>query len=159
MWLKLRSAGPIQGGIPQHFILSKRNVSGATQQYQFNTNGSRILLANFWYSPANTNLAVNSISALNIDSWYNVCTVVRGKTAGSIIEFYLNGVLTQSGSVPIGQTLISLSLQTILGRNSWNNNQNLGSDFDLSQLLIYNAALTPQEVRNNYQITKYKHQT
>ena len=52
-----------------------------------------------------------------------------------------------------------MSLQTILGRNSWNNSQNLGSDFDLSQLLIYNAALTPQEIWNNYQVTKYKHQT
>jgi hypothetical protein len=42
---------------------------------------------------------------------------------------------------------------------SWDNNQNLGSDFDLSQLLVYNTDLTPQEVWDNYQITKYKHQT
>jgi hypothetical protein len=159
MWLKYRSTGPIQAGVAQQFILSKRDVSGATQQYQFNSSADRILVANFWYSPDNTPLAVNSVSSLNIGSWYNVCAVVRGKTAGSIVEFYLNGRLTQSTTVPLNKTLISVSLQTILGRNSWNNSQNLGSDFDLSQLLIYNAALTPQEIWNNYQVTKYKHQT
>jgi hypothetical protein len=159
MWLKYKSAGPQEAGVPRQFILGKRDASGASQQYQFSSETSRILAANFWYSPDNTNLFVNSVSALDIGSWYNICAVVRGKVAGSRIEFYLNGRLTQSTTIPANKTLIYVSKQIIIGRNSWDNNQNLGSDFDLSQLLVYNTDLTPQEVWDNYQITKYKHQT
>ena len=157
MWLKLRSDGP--GSPSTQFIIGKRTVAGTTQQYQFNSGGSegRFIKFNFWYSTSI--VVVNSTTVLALNTWYNLTAVVRGLTAGSLIEAYVNGRLESTGTVPVGATLNTVLLQTIIGRNSWDNAQNLGSDFDLSQLLIYNCALTKQEVWNNYQITKYKHQT
>ena len=156
MWLKLRSDPP--NGT--QFIIGKRTVSGTTQQYQFNSGGSgvnRYIRFNFWYS--STLITVDSTTVLDLNTWYNLTAVVRGLTAGSLIEAYVNGRLESSTTVPVGATLNTLSLQTIIGRNSWFDSSNLGSEFDLSQLLIYNCALTRQEVWDNYQITKYKHQT
>jgi hypothetical protein len=95
---------------------------------------------------------------LTTNRWYNITAVVEGLTAGSLVNLYIDGTYTAQLTVPSGSTLNAISKQIIIGRNSWNNFSNYGSDFDLSQFLIYNVALTPQEVRNNYQITKYKHQ-
>jgi hypothetical protein len=155
MWLKLKSNGPTG----TQFIIGKRNATGINQQYQFNSGGSgvnRYIRFNFWYSTSI--ITVDSTTVLNLDTWYNLTAVVRGLTAGSLIEAYINGRLESTGSVPVGATLNTISQQIIIGRNSWLDSSGLGSEFDLSQLLIYNCALTRQEVWNNYQITKYKHQ-
>lgn len=156
MWLKLRSDGPTS----TQFIIGKRTVTGTTQQYQFNSGGpgaSRNIRFNFWYSTSI--VTVDSTTVLALNTWYNLTAVVRGLTAGSLIEVYVNGKLESTGTVPVGATLNTVLLQTIIGRNSWVDSSGLGSEFNLSQLLIYNCALTKQEVWNNYQITKYKHQT
>jgi hypothetical protein len=47
--------------------------------------------------------------------------------------------------------------QIIIGRR--NPDTSNRAAMDLSQFLIYNVALTPQEIWSNYQITKYKHQS
>jgi hypothetical protein len=156
MWIKLRTSGPVGNAGANQWILGKRDSGGTSQQYQFATDSNLRLNVNFWYG--STTIATSPSPTLTINRWYNITAVVEGLTAGSLMNLYIDGTRIASASVPSGNTLNVVSKQIIIGRNSWNNSQNLGSDFDLSQFLIYNVALTPQEVRNNYQITKYKHQ-
>ena len=156
MWIKLRTSGPVGNLGATQWILGKRDNAGTSQQYQLATDSSLNLNTTFWYG--STAIGLTPSPTLTTNVWYNITTVVEGLTAGSLVKSYLNGTLRSTFEVPVGATLNTLSKQIIIGRNSWDNAQNYGSDFDLSQFLIYNAALTPQEVWNNYQITKYKHQ-
>jgi hypothetical protein len=158
MWIKLRTSGPVGNLGATQWILGKRDATGASQQYQFITDNSLRLNVNFWYNSSNSTIVTAPSPTLTTNRWYNITTVVEGLTANSLVNLYIDGTRIASASVPNGATLNTISKQIIIGRNSWTNFQNYGSDFDLSQFLIYNTALTPQEVRNNYQITKYKHQ-
>ena len=91
---------------------------------------------------------------LSSTTWYNVGFTLSNNTAGSTLTGYLNGAAQYTATLT-GDMVYS-NKQIIIGRRNLDTSNRAA--MDLSQFLIYNVCLTPQEVWNNYQITKYKHQ-
>jgi hypothetical protein len=87
-------------------------------------------------------------------TFYNVGFTLSNNTSGSTLTGYLNGVA--QGTVTLPGDMVYANKQVIIGRRNVDTSNRAAMDF--SQFLIYNVCLTPQEVWNNYQITKYKHQ-
>jgi len=142
----------------QNWYINKRPNTGTTQaQWQLIGSNGKFIPAIFYtgsYLDANS-LSVSSLTTFTANTWWNVGFTLTGNNAGDILSVYVNGRLENSAS--LANSVTYSSNQIIIGRNNWTSTVNL-MNADLSQVLIYNACLTPQEVRNNYQITKYKHQ-
>lgn len=158
LWVK-----PTATAQTRNWYINKRPNSGTTQaQWQLTgaqqaTGFIKFIPALFYtgsYLDANA-VSLESTSPFPINTWYNVGFTVTGNNAGDTFSLYVNGKL--EGSTTLINSITYTSNQIIIGRNNWNSTTNMMSAY-LSQVLIYNACLTPQEVWNNYQITKYKHQ-
>jgi hypothetical protein len=152
LWVRRRGGGGSAG----QWLINKRtgNFNEITSYYQItvsNTTGFSIAIAN------QTANGIGFSSANILDNvWYNIGFTIEDRTSTSIARGYLNGV--QLGSpIAIGNAgMPTGSQEIIIGKQTWSTTGN--ANVDMSQVLIYNVALTPQEVWNNYQITKYKHQ-
>lgn len=151
------------------FIWVRRKGTGGTGgQWLINKRVTAFSSANSYYhitfttTPA-VNIAINNQSAglvfnsstISNNVWYNIGFTIEDRTPTSRVTVYLNGVsygtsLMGGTGMPVG------SREIIMGRQAWSTTGNANAD--MSQVLIYNTCLTPQEVWNNYQITKYKHQ-
>lgn len=154
LWVRPRGSTNLN----QNFYINKRPNSGTTQaQWQMVGSAGRFTTAIFYtgsYLDANS-LAISSTTIFTINTWWNVGFTLTGNNAGDIFSIYVNGKL--ENSTVLTNSITYSSNQIIIGRNNWDSTSNMMNAF-LSQVLIYNACLTPQEVWNNYQITKYKHQ-
>jgi len=149
--------------LAQNFYINKRSnvtslIPGVGCQWQINGGTSAKFYGSVSYTGSIINFAVASSSATYSNNiWYNVGFTLTGPNVGDTITLYVNG---KQDGIPTTLTnnVIFGSRQIIIGRNDWASTSNM-MNADLSQVLIYNTCLTPQEVQNNYQITKYKHQT
>ena len=138
------------------FIIAKQ-IAGTSISWGLNglqsTNSGPLKLNFYLGSTDNANSPTYSIVT---GSWCQVGATVDSGSASNFINLYINGQLVTT--TPITTFPTPVSQQIIMGRPNWASNT-VRSNFNMSQLLVYNCALTPQEVWNNYQITKYKHQT
>ena len=150
IWARRKGNGGAQG----QWLINKRqtNFSAADSYYQIGfTNDPGINIA---INNQSTGVLLNYRPISN-NVWYNIGFTIEDVTPTSRVTAYLNGVpygtsLMGGTGIPVG------SKEVIMGRQAWSTTGNANAD--MSQVLIYNACLTPQEVWNNYQITKYKHQ-
>ena len=90
----------------------------------------------------------NSTQSLDIGRWLNLVAIVRGATD---MDLYVDGINYAGSYSGLGG-----SLDYITGgvpRIGYINTS-YGSSFKISEMLIYNKALTADEVRQNYEATK-----
>ena len=151
------------------FIWARRKGGGGAQgQWLINKRVTAFSSADSYYqiiisTATRFSIAINNQSAgiilnspvISNNVWYNIGFTIEDVTPTSRVTAYLNGVAYDTSlmggiGMPVG------SKEVIMGRQAWSTTGNANAD--MSQVLIYNACLTPQEVWNNYQITKYKHQ-
>lgn len=152
LWVRPKNATALN----RNFYINKRPNSGTTQA-QWQLTGNTTFTATVFYTGSfQTFEGVNSTTSFSINNWWNVGFTLTGNNTGDILSIYVNGKLENSATLTNSVTYSPS--QIIIGRNNWQATANM-MFADLSQVLIYNTCLTPQEVWNNYQITKYKHQT
>lgn len=140
----------------RNFYINKRPNSGTTQAQWQLTGNTNFTATVFYTGSFQTFESVSSTTAFTINNWWNIGFTLTGNNTGDIFSIYVNGRL--ENSAVLTNSVTYSSNQIIIGRNNWTSTANM-MFADLSQVLIYNTCLTPQEVRNNYQIAKYKHQT
>ena len=92
-------------------------------------------------TPTQTNIGY-SVSNLNTSSWYNIVATQAGN--GGAMNLYVNGTVIASGTAP---TTINDSTNLLIG--TWNGG---GRFFNgsISQIQIYNRALSAQEIQQNF---------
>jgi hypothetical protein len=151
IWVRRKGAG----GSGQ-WLINKRQVNFAAPDSYYHITFTNDPKANISINNQSSGLIFTSSAVISNNVWYNIGFTVENVTPTSTVTAYLNGVPISSSlmggiSMPVG------SKEIIMGRQAWSTTGNANAD--MSQVLIYNACLTPQEVWNNYQITKYKHQT
>jgi len=98
---------------------------------------------------ANIGNNIYSETLYNINGWQHIVFVYDGSLTGNSnrLKVYINSVLGSStyvGTVPSSQDPSSVFA---IGRRHWTNGF---SKFDISQLLMYNRALSASEVVQNY---------
>ena len=140
------------------FINKRSNTSSTTPGVgaQWQLTGNNTFSVSVFYTGSTANAAgVTSTSTFSANIWYNVGFTLTGPNIGDTLTLYVNGKPNGTPRI-LANNVIFGSRQIIIGRSDWNGQPRMNAD--LSQVLIYNVCLTPQEVQNNYQITKYKHQ-
>ena len=120
----------------QSFDLRKKANSSNTLQLSMATTGSANEIAN------------DIINLLN-DTWYNICFTYDGLN----IKAYSNGVLAFTYS-SVGN-LRNSTIPLMIGQNPSFANRNLL--MNLSQVQIYNRALTEQEILQNFNATRFRY--
>ena len=91
---------------------------------------------------------MTSTQTLSVDTWYNLI-FVRSNTA---YYYYINGALDKTSSS--NTSVMAVANQNAQIGNLWTNNDTYVWDGDISNVKIYNKALTPPEVLQNYNATK-----
>ncbi len=126
-----------QSGSPYPtFDLRKKNGSTRTIQLSVSTDGSGSEIP-------------NDIADLNDYTWYNI----QFSYDGSAIKVWLNGILTVSYST--SSTLRASNIPLMIGKNPSFGGRNAG--IYVSQVFIYNRALTDSEIARNYAATKSRY--
>ena len=91
---------------------------------------------------------MTSTQTLSVDTWYNLI-FVRSNTA---YYYYINGALDKTSSS--NTSVMAAANQNAQIGNLWTTNDTYVWDGDISNVKIYNKALTPTEVLQNYNATK-----
>ena len=115
-----------------------------------NSSGPLFVIYNQSTSPYGVNLSFN---ASQLNTWYYLVGTFGPSGVGNSLRTYTNGALQNTGSLSGqgGSFTISSSPQ-IAGYN-----RHCGSCYiaaKISQLSIYNRALTPQEIQQNFNATR-----
>jgi len=158
LWLRPRIDITGANGV---VILDKRSQDEVLNtdrfsQYTMTWNTSSGFSAGIYYTGSDNSVSTGAYGGpLSSTAWYNVGFTLTSNLTGGILTLYVNGVA--QNSVTLANNMDYANRQIIIGRR--NPDPNNRAAMDLSQFLIYNVALTPQEIWNNYQITKYKHQS
>ena len=134
----------------------------------FETNGYRVSSGaglamyqydNFWSiwgrpttNGSNTNMINTSAGSLGLNVWKNI-TLTRDINTGSLV-LYLNGVSSGSYS---GNTADYYELNTTRKYNIGGGRTEYFSNSNISQVSIYNRALTAQEVQQNFNATRSRY--
>lgn len=84
----------------------------------------------------------------NINNWYTVV----GTYDGSIMKLYINGEL--KNSLEVTGTIKKSSVNIALGANANTNSYSNYSNISVKRAMIYNRALTQEEIQQNYEIDK-----
>jgi len=130
MWVKVVN---FDGTI---FFVSNRagyhNVGYSFGKYLY---GGNSLIFSIGYTTAYTNLLSSSMT-WTIGNWYHIGVTYKSPLA----TFYINGVLHGTQSIPITSNII---------QGSRNLEINTSTNYT-SEMRIYNVALTPSEMSNNY---------
>jgi hypothetical protein len=149
-------------------IISKRTLGTVApfdldRYFDFGANGSSN--SGPWYpvitifSGSGVLEIFNQSSTVPSNTWVQYGFTIEGGAQGSGLRLYVNGTQVANNNLSsINYSFNTGSRQIVMGRMDWASNS-IRSNFNMSQLLAYDCALTPQEVWDNYQITKYKHQT
>jgi hypothetical protein len=126
-----------QSGSPYPtFDLRKKAGSTRTIQLSVSTDGSGSEIP-------------NDIADLNDYTWYNI----QFSYDGSAIKVWLNGILVVSYST--SSTLRASNIPLMIGKNPSFGGRNAG--IYVSQVFIYNRALTDTEIARNYAATKSRY--
>ena len=88
---------------------------------------------------------VSSTYPINNNQWCHVCAVRT--SPGGTQNLYINGILNNSGSD--GTTISTLANVVWIGQSPYNNGA-YPFNGNIAQVQIYNRALTPQEIQQNF---------
>ena len=113
----------------------------------FRTNSSNIDA--FWYQSATTNLST-VITGFSADVWNYACVVYSTNN----MKGYLNGVLSNSPTISLTEPGRSLDTTNDMDIGKLNDNTSNYIDAKIAQIKIYNRALTPSEITQNYNALK-----
>ena len=126
---------------------SQSNTVGFIWIYRAYTNGVQ------WQVATNTTRANFNDTALlsgSFNTWVNISFVANySNPTTASLSIYKNGVVSSTSSIPNGQ--IPLSRNRFIGSYSGGN---FFDRFSFGQYLEYSKALTPQEILQNYNVTK-----
>lgn len=92
--------------------------------------------------------SMTSTQTISVDTWYNLIFVRNGTN----YYYYINGVLDQSATS--NTNVCAAANQNAQIGNLWDVNDTFVWDGDISNVKIYNRALTATEVLQNYNATK-----
>ena len=101
----------------------------------------------FWSSDGLTGSSLN-MGPLVVNNWYHATFIREGNTITNGYKTYMNGVFR--GSANTGNW--SSSNITVLGSRQYQGDQPFSGN--ISQVSIYNRALTPQEIKQNFNATR-----
>lgn len=90
-----------------------------------------------------SNQSIDSTTSLSADVWYHIVGTYDGSTA----RIYINGSLDASGSTSRNTNTVNWRI----GRSAWGGNYHNGK---ISNIRLYNKALTASEVLQNYDALK-----
>ena len=112
--------------------------------------GLQNLNVNMQFNGGNATNSINNVYSLN--TWNNVAVTKTPGTANTTTKLYLNG-LEQS---IVSSTTITLNVSSRVIRVGRWTNDGSPSYFQgrVSNCLIYNRALTPEEIQQNFNATK-----
>ena len=150
IWFKFSSAGVILG----QNMNAPFGASGWVPAIYIDTS-YQLRTSVFW--GGSTGNQTVSPSALLTNTWYNVTVTNEGGTQRT----YLNGELI--GTLSKTQTSYAGVYYYTLGAARWNGWSGVSGDIgylqgQIANLYYYNKTLTPSEVQQNYEATKYKFQ-
>ena len=145
------SAWIVRDGTGSDTILAKQETSGDYRGYDlFITSDFKIRL--FLYSTASNRLDEKTANTLSTGAWYHIVATYDGSGDSVGIKIYINAVsetLTKGGNTSItGPSVNSIPFQ-IGARNSTDDYEG-----NISNVKIYNKALTATEVLQNYNALK-----
>ena len=140
VWLKFNSL------LNPQTIISCNEDAG----YGIVTNGVR-MTSHFWLNGSFTPTAGETMSAYDTTSWVNITTTFNG----SVINFYRNGKLIDSVS-KVGNITYTYFMPLLIGANPTLGPKTVENFFNgkISRVLMYNRALSSQEIIQNYDATK-----
>ena len=92
--------------------------------------------------------AMTSTQTISVDTWYNLIFV----RTGTNYYYYINGALDKSATS--NTNVCAAANQNAQIGNLWTTNDTYVWDGDISNVKIYNRALTSDEVLQNYNSTK-----
>ena len=90
--------------------------------------------------------SVTSSQSASSNQWYNIIGVRNGTTG----YLYINGVLDKQNSVTGNVISADTDSQFVVGNISRPSTPNEGWNGNIAQVSIYNRALTPQEIQQNF---------
>jgi hypothetical protein len=155
-WVRLNAYG---SGAALYFILLSKSryllPGGWTREWIFgHTNSSGILVTLFVNDFNSIGKTVGS--PLSLNTWnYCVCTYNGNETVGGL-SIYINGILQSTSNITAG-TYTGMSNTTVPVEIGRQNNTGGDSGYlngNISSVQLYNRALTPSEVLQNYNATK-----
>jgi hypothetical protein len=126
-------------------ILSKGSESDISSEAGFAIFGSDTS-AVFAVNPSGTRVIITA-ATYTVNEWVNIVGVLERNIS---IRAYQNSILTSTETAPIGS--ISGTDNFYIGRSSTSTSVNWGGN--ISNIQIYNRALSDQEVLQNYNSTK-----
>ena len=118
------------------FIYIPMGISGPAIGYR---NGGTITLFR-----GSVNLEVQSISKVAVGVWNMITVVFKGNAVANNVDFYLNGVYSDTKTLGFGNTVPSTME---MGRS---NSSGLYYDGTLDEIGIWNKLLTPSEITQLY---------
>ena len=130
-------------------IFSNLNNDSNSKNNQFGTDGNR----NIYFQISlnnNTYFYTSSTTNINLNQWYHISFT----RIGTVAKIYINSI--EINATFIGSSSLDLQPYTsnyVIGRNSSSNYSN----GYLSNLKVYNRALTAQEIHQNYNATKSRY--
>ena len=93
---------------------------------------------------SNSSALISSKTQIELNKWYRVAFVLS-ETTGSI---YLNGALVSSGQL-LAPNPFTVRKNNFIGKSNWPTNQNADTVFD--ELMIYQGALTADDIASDYE--------
>jgi hypothetical protein len=131
-------------------ILAKR-LSNSLTNYGINFNNSSNLFQ--WYFMSDgINFRILSVPISGnfiAGAWYNICAIFQTAGSNTDAKMYKNGILLTSGTLL--NNLATVNTPLTLGVSTGTSEPFNGN---ISSVQIYNHALTPQEILQNYNATK-----
>ena len=143
MWAKIRA---FAGGMLFGFLLY--DVWTANGAMGFNTASSD------QYGISSTQ--VTNLGLLN--QWKHYVFEMRSDVAYTNNKIYVNGQNQSLSQVAAAESAVNRNFNSGNGRiGSWRSSNNFYMSMDHSQFRVYNRALTPQEILQNYNATKMRY--
>jgi hypothetical protein len=152
-WIKRSSTGT---GVQN--IISKQSMSSPYQGYQFgfnvNTGGSQGYLGvNTIGNYPSHAMGIQTQTTYNDTNWHYVVATYNGNGSYTGLKLYVEGELKTSSYHYIGTSSVSFSNSKDLQIAARDGVNQLFSG-SIPQVFIYNKALTPQEIQQNYNALK-----
>ena len=102
--------------------------------------------ANYIFLTPSADKVLSTTTSLSVNTWY----CVTGTKSGNDYKIYLNGQLDVSSTEDVGSFSTGGTISTNIGKETIG----LYLNGNVAQVKIYNRALTPQEITQNYNALK-----
>jgi hypothetical protein len=129
---------------PPNAVISKGNIESVDDEvWTLEWAGDNQLT---FYGPSGLNPIVTSTTSFQTLKWYNVCVLRENNIYKLFVNTYLESIQANSDAILSGGNLYIGS--------GWYDPSSRSLNGNISQASIYNRALTPAEILQNYNATK-----